>query len=677
MTMIQRVILSLALIGIGMSAFAQVDRNEPERLARKDSFFGLHYDFHAGAGDNRIGEHVTREMVEAIIDSVHPDFIQIDCKGHPGYSSYPTQAGNQAGGFVKDALKIWREVTAERGVALYMHYSGVIDQRACELHPEWRVIGADGNPSDRVTSVFSSYADDLLIPQFKELSSVYHVDGVWVDGECWGTERDWGETASAQFRKETGIEDIPKSPDEPNWFEWSQFNRDAFRRYLMHYVSSLHDFDPKFQIASNWAYSSFMPEEVTTGVDFISGDFSPLDGVNTARLEGRVMARQGKPWDLMAWGFTWIGGKAGSQVVKSATQLQQEAAIVLSQAGGFQMYMKQRRDASIYEWTLPVAAGVAEFCRARQPWCQYAQSVPQIGLVLSTDAFYRKNRKPFGAWSGELNALQGVLHCLLNSQNVVDVVMEHTLKDNIDQYGLLVYPEWETITPKLKADLLGYVERGGALLVIGPRSAALFEDDLDVKLTGEARVRDNGLQWNGMLASTYSLSQDVELGETAKAFGAYFDHWEDQGPQHTAASITPYGKGKLAAIYLNLGERYQQAAATVNREFVKAMADTLFPQPMVRVTGSHYVDVTLNRKNGNLNLHLINTAGEHENEKVYVYDEIPFVGPIHLEVRMDKKPKSVTLQPQNKALKYRYRNGVLRFTLPRLELYDIVVIEEG
>ncbi|MDO8685708.1 MAG: hypothetical protein Q7J78_03450 [Clostridiales bacterium] len=34
----------------------------------------------------------------------------------------------------------------------------------------------------------------------------------------------------------------------------------------------------------------------------------------------------------------------------------------------------------------------------------------------------------------------------------------------------------------------------------------------------------------------------------------------------------------------------------------------LFPDPMVEVTGSHYVDVTVNRKEGKLAVNLLNTA---------------------------------------------------------------------
>ena len=127
--------------------------------------------------------------------------------------------------------------------------------------------------------------------------------------------------------------------------------------------------DPEFQFCSNWAYSDHMPEPVSAPVDFLSGDYSPQDSVNSARISARYLALQGKPWDLMAWSFTTEKGKDGA-TQKSAVQLQREAAVVLAMGGGFQAYFKQKRDGSVFDERVPVMAEVAKFCRARQAVCR-------------------------------------------------------------------------------------------------------------------------------------------------------------------------------------------------------------------------------------------------------------------------------------------------------------------
>ena len=88
-------------------------------------------------------------------------------------------------------------------------------------------------------------------------------------------------------------------------------NREAFQRYLRHYITEVKRTHPEFQFCSNWAFSDHMPEPVCAPVDFLSGDYSPQDSVNSARFSARYLARQGKPWDLMAWSFARVPGTPG------------------------------------------------------------------------------------------------------------------------------------------------------------------------------------------------------------------------------------------------------------------------------------------------------------------------------------------------------------------------------
>ncbi|OHB78835.1 MAG: hypothetical protein A2W31_17415 [Planctomycetes bacterium RBG_16_64_10] len=661
-------------------AVAQDAGNQPPRLARADSFLGIHFDFHAGDDCTEIGKHVTPEMIEQIIDAVHPDYIQCDCKGHRGLCSYPTKVGNPAPGFIRDQLRIWREVTAQRGVALYMHYSGVWDTEVCKKHSEWARVDENGKPDPDKTSVFGPYADRLLIPQLRELANEYGADGVWVDGECWATVRDYGEAVLKRFRDTTGIAAVPKKPEDQYWFEFSEFCREGFRSYLNHYVTELHRTNPNFQVASNWAFTSLMPGQVTAPVDYISGDFSARNSVNSGRLEGRCMMHQGKPWDLMAWSFTWTDGLYNT---KTVPQLQREAAIVLALGGGFQAYFPQKRDGSVRLWQQTgLMSEVAKFCRARQTFCHQAQSVPQIALLYSTAAYYRLCRNVFAPWSGELNALNGILQSLLDAQNAVDIVSEHHLTGRMQEYPLIVIPEWEYLAPEFRDDLLSYVRNGGNLLLIGPRCAALFDQELAVKLAGNPAEKMAALHYHGWMAGLKTLVQQVELGGSAKPFGAMYDLGlgyagvnDPEGASWTAASITPFGKGLIAATYLNLGERYLNNATPTARDFLNGLVRELFPNPLVEVAGSHTVDVVVTRKDGRLMVNLVNTAGPHSNKVVNVFDEIPALGPLSVAIRTEQKPRMVTVQPGAREAAWDYTNGKVRLTLPKLEIHDMIVVE--
>jgi hypothetical protein len=647
---------------------------KPDRLKRADSFLGIHFDFHAGDDCTEIGKGVTKEMIEKIIDQVKPDYLQCDCKGHRGLSSYPTTVGHPAPGFVRDQLRIWRDVTAERGVALFMHYSGVWDSEACKKHPSWAVVNANGKRDKNQTSVFGPYVDKLLIPQLKELSKEYGVDGMWVDGESWATIPDYNKKVMSLFTAETGITEIPRKPEDPHYWEYQEFCREGFRRYLRHYVDSIHQFDPDFQVASNWAFTSLMPEKVCADVDFISGDYPLQDSVNVARFESRCIAKQGKPWDLMAWAFSsrW---EDQCRSTKSVVQLQQEAAMVLAMGGGFQAYFKQKRDASIFEWTMKLMADTAKFCRARQQVCHQAETVAQIALLYSTDAYYKKVQKLFAPFNGEVVAISGILNALLDNQQSVDILMEHSLTGKMSEYPLIIVPEWEYLSQEFTAELREYVKNGGNLLLIGPKSAALFEKELDITLLDEAKDAKKWIEHNGWLGGVAGLCQNVKLGKKAKPFGKMYEKDDFSDTSVPAAVITQMGKGTIAATLINVGERYRKCRISVLRDFIGAIVKEIFPNPIATVTGSHYVDVVVTRKDDKLAVNLVNTAGPHHDPGIYIYDEIPPLGPLKVSIRTGKKPKSITSQPSGKKVPFTFITDTAYMVINRLEIHDVLVVE--
>ncbi len=646
------------------SANTSVLTETPKRLKRADSFLGVHFDFHAGKDCNEIGKNTTREMIESVIDQVHPDYLQIDCKGHPGLSSYPTNAGNRAPGFVGDPLRLWRQVTAERGVSLYMHYSGVWDSEAISQHPDWAAVNADGKANGNATSFFGPYADKLLIPQLRELSGEYKVDGAWVDGECWASVADYSEAALQAFKKITGIQNVPRNPGEPNWYEFLQFNREAFRNYLCHYITEVKKTNPEMQLCSNWAFTDHMPEAVCAPVDFISGDYSPEDSVNSARFSARYMARQGKPWDLMAWSFARSGGQ------KSAVQLQREAAVVLALGGGFQAYFTQRRDGSIKLDQIPVMAEVAKFCRARQAICHRAMPVPQVAVLYSTAAHYRESN---GLFPRDLTQIRGTLQALLESQQSVEVLGEHHLKGRMAEYPLIVVPECGYLELEFKQELLAYVQGGGHLLLVGPQTAALFQAELGIQLEGNPQSETRYLAWGDALTPTKGQTQAVKLDAKAKAVGQIHAANDPQSPAQPAASVTTLGQGQIAAIYFAFSQGYIENRSDKTRGFLNELARQLFPKPLVEVKGSSDVDVSVNRMGGRLAVNLVNTAGPHVEKPLF--DSIPPVGPLEITIQTEKKPEKVTLEPGAQAQSFEYRDGALHLILPKLEIHSVVVVE--
>ena len=663
--------LKLSILIFSALTILAAQAQNPEKLRRADCFFGVHFDLHASEDITDAGRTLTPEMVDTFLTKVRPDFIQIDCKGHPGISSYPTKVGYHVKGFQKDPLKLWREVTEKNKVALFMHYSGVMDAKAATEHPEWALVKANGDLSKEKISFFSPYLDQLMIPQLKELSGDYHVDGAWIDGDCWAVEPDYSKEAIKAWTKKTGITEVPRKKTDRYYPEYLEFTRGLFHEYMKKYVDAIHAFDPKFQITSNWSYSSLMPEKVENNVDFLSGDVTPQNGVYRSAFESRCMAPQGKPWDLMAWGFSWNGDKMPMSN-KSVVQLEQEAAEIMAMGGGVQFYFQQNRDLSLKPWLANTLSEIGSFCRARQEFCHKAQAIPQVALLFPGKTY---QHSATSAFSGAPEKLRGTLYALLDNQLPVEVQMEHNLTGKTSQYPLIVIPECDSIEPVLLEELQAYVENGGNLLVIGTQTAGLFEKELGIESAKTTEETTTFLSANQRLGGIRSPLLSVELAPDTKIISNLYDVADYQyKSKNIAASMRQVGKGKIAGIYFNAGSGYSQYKTFVIRDFIAEVVAQLSAAQMVEVSGSHLVHVALNKLNGKTYINLINVSGESTNQSAIGYDQVAALTDIS--VTIPGKPAKVILQPEGKELTVTYSAGKSTVIIPKLEIHSILEVVE-
>ncbi len=657
----------------------------PERKRRAQSFFGLHFDFHA---DDRagIGAGLTEAAIDAVLARVRPDYVQCDCKGHWGLASYPTRVGTPAPGLAGDPLRTWRAATARRGVALYVHYSGLFDKIACSRGPGWARTRPDGTLDTENASTIGPYARDLLVPQLDEVIKWYAVDGIWVDGDNWAAYSDCSDEGLAAFARASGIQltrdRVPQAPGDPHWFVFMEFWRERFREYVRGYVTELHRRHPGVQITSNHACSAIMPEAPAIDLDYLSADYYHKNSVNIARLEARVLAGQGRPWDLMPWGHSGPPlGEEGAHSTKSAVQVQQEAAHVIAQGGGIQCYFPQKPDGSLALWQAGLMERLARFCRLRERHCFRSRTVPQVALLHSTFDYYRRTGAlfmgvdRFGHWYGELLRVHGALAALLDNQLSVDVLVEKRLEPRLAEYPVVVLPECRFIDPEFRRSLLRHVRAGAALLCLGPDSAAHFADELRLRGLGAPEPAERWLEYGGHLAGLTTNVQAAPLDEGEAPLGRLFAQNDPVGDASAAASVVPCGAGAIAAIHFDLAEPYVHARTAVLRDFTGAAVRRLFPEPLVEVQGSHAVDVVTRRTGEVLRVHLLSTAGPHADPQIHAFDELPPLGPLTVSIRLPSAPARVSLDPQGDELPFVYGAGRLTVTVPRLTVHAIVSVD--
>lgn len=613
-------------------------------MNKNSRFFGLHFDFHAN-NEEEIGMRTLSEDIQWYIDEANPEYIQCDCKGHPGNSSYPTKVGYAAKLLKNDNLRIWCDVAKQNNIPIYVHYSGLIDERYLLEHPEDAKCEADGEVSTTVISPSGKYCDKLLIPQLKELITEYGIDGVWVDGDCWAVYEDYSENAKPYIR-----EGMTKEELKNVW-------RAEYLKYLQNYVDELHNFKNDFKIISNWAYSSYMPVKPETNLDFLSGDVNPVNSVHEIRYEGRCLAAQNMPWDLMSWTFTREGAS------KSSIQLMQEAATVLSLGGGYEMYMMQNKDGSAKRSRAKWVKEVSDFVHKRK--CLYEKrTIGQIGLFYSAESAYKMSRI-FNAAGATINLI-GTLDCILDAQYTLNIILDYQM-DSIKNHDMVVVPEWKSISEDKKTKLMEYAQNGGNLIIIGAELCSQYGEMLNENFGNIEETAKYILDADGNFACITGNFIDLKSGDEK----LYFNNDLRDEDSLFASRTEKVGKGKIVFVPFDLGTNYFNVKSYIVRNFMQNILNGL-SKPIVTVNRKN-IDISLQENVKEVILNLVNfNQGRHE-LKYCVYDNIPEIYDVEVIVRGSYKVLDVLFADGYEIEKC---DGYTKIKLKKLEIHSAILMEK-
>lgn len=358
--------------------------------------------------------------------------------------------------------------------------------------------------------------------------------------------------------------------------------------------------------------------------------------------------------------------------IKSVVQLEQEAAQIMAMGGGVQFYFQQNRDLSIKPWLATMLSEIGVFVRERQPYCQKAMAIPQIALLYPTVSYQRSASKPY---SNPLGKLEGALNLVLDGQHTVEILMEHHLTGKMDQYPLIIIPECDYLEPSFIEELKKYVSSGGHLLIMGTETAKLFKNELGIKSLKTLNETVTFFATGNKIGAIRSALDSVEINPGVKVLSTYYNGSDFRSKGNMiASSLNNVGKGTVAGVYFNAGSDYLEYKSPVLRDYISSLINDLFPDPLVRVAGSHLVHVTLNKLNNKMYVNLVNIAGEHTNQNAIGYDEIPALKDLTISIKTDKKPARLLLQPEGIELMVDFQKGVSTVVVPELKIHSILEV---
>ena len=634
---------------------------------RRESAFGIHFDFHAMPEDT-VPEIWKPEYYAQMLDAVKPDYVQCDTKGHAGLSSYPTSAGSPAN-IKEDILQMMRDETAKRDIALYGHHSGLYDQKAAVDHPDWVVVDADGNCSCDYLSAFGPFADELLLPQLRELAGKYKLDGAWIDGECWATQVDYSTHAVNAYKKEFNAE--PPRPGEPDYPKYREFCRDGFKKYVKHYVETIKKEFPDFEITSNWIFSALMPEKADVAVDFLSGDYAPVNSVESARFQGRVLEARNMPWDLMAWGqnaipFSWL---TENRHTKELIQYQQEAAAIVAMGGGFEFFnIHYASGGAIQQWAIPVWEETAKFCRDRAA-CFGSRITNEFCILMPNDRNSDDMKFLYTFAPGEKRCEMWI-NAMQDCQYSTKVILEDKIISGIpSDCRIIAVPGAEMLSEKAVEALKEFAANGGIVLVDQPSVRHFFSG------IPAAVKRQIFVDANGALASAESFYNETVPAGAVPGGAVRYDNIYDVEP-HPAYSTLKVGKGVFCFLNIDLGDFYTINRSNTLRVFLKKLISSVGYAPSVTVEGSRFADLIVTEKEDKLLINLINMAGEHNVPTVRSYNEIPLIGPLTVKISSNLKIRSITPVTDTDYAIEKEGDFIIAITLKTLHIHTAFVCEK-
>ncbi|MCE5260058.1 MAG: hypothetical protein LLG44_13525 [Chloroflexi bacterium] len=651
-------------------------------------YFGLHYDLHANDSDTVIGAHATPEELIPALRLMSPQWVQTDCKGHPGQTSWYSQApgATVCQGIVKDALTGWREATRRMGVRLHCHYSGIWDIAAAEKFPDWRVVPNPVEPARQSQKMCPrrGYMEGLLLPQMFELIDRYGVDGFWVDGEQWALEPCYCDLCRAAYTERTGRAEPPTDISSPDWADWMETQRAGFLEYVTRYTEAVHAHHPGVLVCSNWLQTFRDPGEPTTPTDWISGDW--WSGTDILRCESRFISTRGKPWDLMLWNF-FRDGESGALpipwTVSSVSRLQQQAALVLAFGGNLQIYENPAglRDGRLVPWRMQRMGKVGKWALERRELCQGAATIPQA-VVLHSEAHYRKKPVKNLFWDYDIQGVEGATYGLLENSLGVDIMDEWALLPRLNDFPLVVAPEQDGMSQAMVDALKAYVEQGGRLLLSGSevfsRFGAAFIGAQSVSVESNALFHVPTA--SGML-QLGSISWRMLKPDSARALGflGKTPLPDAELLPYPAAVLNQVGAGQVLYVPMDLFHFFQRTRYPMVREWLGGLVAAMKPALRIRIKAPGCVDAVLRRKGNKTIIHLINLAQEMPNY-TSAAPNIPPVGPVEIAYDTVQIPQRIVLAYEDTAIRRDYRvnsgsGGTTLITVPQVGIHCAVVIE--
>ncbi len=648
-------------------------------------FRQIHLDFHTSGQIPGIGSHFSKEEFQEALKIGHVNSITVFAKCHHGWSYHPTRVNRMHPHLDFDLLGAQLEACAEIGVRAPVYISAGYDEKEVAAHPDWLhwwgPEGITGEYLGRAAYHLFCYNTpylDLLSAQVEEVMQKYNPCEIFLDisnvrvCHC------------PACRAE--IEALGEDPTDPAAL-LRQGER-VYARYCHRMEEIIHKYNPDTAIFHNAGNITRGRRDLADFDTHLELESLPTGGwgYDHFPMSAAYVRTLGKEFLGMTGKFHTTWGEFGG--FKHPNALRYEAALSIACGAKCSVGDQLHPDGSMNPATYRMVGAAYAEVEAKEPWCSDVTNVADIA-VLSSEAVNGPQERD------RQFADVGANRILLEGKYLYDIL---DLQSDLSPYKLVILPDDIRLDGELAARLNAYLDQGGKILATG--ESGLWKDRDEFALPfgadflGKCTFRPNYYipqfeTVNGQTAYIiYEQGYEISLHRGTAAPALKQDSYFNRTPEHFCShQHTPNDPSVLDAgsavrdntVYLpwNLFSEYAEMGSFHVKELLCHMIDTLLGEGKTLTAGlpDRGVTTLMEQKAQNrLVHHLLFAHTTNRGLKTEVIQDVVPLYNVPVTIRLDRAPASVTLEPSGEALPFTYENGILSYTVPRVEIHQMVCI---
>ena len=645
----------------------------------------LHLDAHFG-GFKEIYRNFDAEATAQKFQDIGAQMVSY--MAHDGPSYYPTRIGQVHPGLDRDFVGEFTRALKKRGIKTIVYYG----------------LGQCQNILK---------ADEIVIPQMKEILNLYDVDGFFPDGHLQPYLQTTCRCKACreQFARDVGGE-IPADDSDPGAFAYRKWSNRQMEGFVEKIHAALSAIKPEIAILNNHLWETRYPITPPPYVKHICWD-TPIPNVGLYSWNFSFEARYLSTLTDILPHLTWSMMNVSSMdwvdyELRETAAFMQECATLLAGCG--RTYLSYNP----YPSGNPAPALMDAFAKVNQrtielePFLKDCRPVKDVAVLHSADSIWSKApMTPHTTWqpAPAYHAVAGAHKALIEGHVQLGILNCEVLLETLREYRALVLPDQRILSEAEGEAIQDFVRQGGALITTGQTGTRDIENH---PLDDFSLAEVLGIRYRGTSDTTYSY---LRVESAIERFGipAYDIPVEGayarietttattqvelvppyegikagtpppaEHPEGPGITLHSYGKGKALYCAPALFAGYYSQDTPLLRKLALWMLDLVYPvesRPIILEHAPINVEVFYNQRGRERFIHLVNYAGDKREEGPSMAQDFPAVHGIRVRVRLDREPASITAVPQGEEIRCDYRDGWVSFEAKPLAIHDVYRIE--